>query len=99
MDRPAHAVIAAATTRVRDVRVDVGVGRLRDLREQCERAHDHAGLAVAALRRVELLPRDLYRMITVARDAFDGLDRFADRERRGEAARTDGLPVDVHRAR
>src|SRR5262252_8072964 len=45
MDRLAHAVIAAAAARVRDVRVDVGVCRLRDLREQSERAHDHAGLA------------------------------------------------------
>src|SRR5215831_5615497 len=34
VDRLAHAVIAAAATRVRDVRVDVGVSRLRNFREQ-----------------------------------------------------------------
>src|SRR5262245_27868047 len=91
MDRFPHAVIGAAAARVRDIRVDVGVGRMRDLREQRERAHDHAGLAVAALRRVELLPRDLNRMAAVARDALDRLDRFADRERGGKATRADRL--------
>src|SRR5881394_2347595 len=99
MDRLAHAVVAAAAARVRDARVDVGVGRLRDLREQRERVHDHPGLAVAALRRVELLPRELDRVIAVARHALDRLDRLADREGGGEAARADRLTVDVHRAR
>ena len=46
-------------------------------REQGGAAHDLAGLAVAALRHVDLLPRALRGMIAVGRQAFDGGDAAA----------------------
>ena len=59
-------------------RVDVGVGRLGRVRQQRRRRHDLAGLAVAALRHVELLPGPLQRMRAVGRQALDGRDLEAD---------------------
>src|SRR5207244_13442936 len=62
-------------------------------------AHDHSRLAVAALRRVEFLPRDLDRMVAIRRDAFDRIDPFADSRGRLDAAGSDRLTIDMHRAR
>ena len=42
--------------------VDVGVGRLRVLLEQRRRRHDLAGLAIAALRHLQLDPGGLHRL-------------------------------------
>src|SRR6059036_2231132 len=53
------AVIRAASAGVGHSRVDVGVGGVWMLAQERQRAHEHAGLAVAALRRVEFLPGEL----------------------------------------
>src|SRR5919197_4965153 len=50
LDRGANAVIGAAAADVGDLAVDVGIGRLRILLQERGRGHDHAGLAIAALR-------------------------------------------------
>src|SRR5262245_66427505 len=52
MDRRAHLLEGAATADIGDAGVDVGVGRLRLVLEQLSDGHDHAALAVAALRHV-----------------------------------------------
>ena len=57
-------------------RVDVARRSASAMRgEQRRRRHDLAGLAVAALRHVELLPRALQRMRAVGRQPFDRRDR------------------------
>src|SRR5216117_3142109 len=68
------AVIRAASAGVGHSRVDVGVGGVWMLAQERQRAHDHAGLAVAALRRVEFLPGELDGVRAVRRHAFDGYD-------------------------
>src|SRR5688572_23664807 len=56
--------------------VDVRVRRPRLLLEQRGGRHDLAGLAVAALRDVELDPRLLDGMAAIRREAFDRRDRL-----------------------
>jgi hypothetical protein len=68
------------------------------LAQERQRAHDHAGLAVAALRRVKFLPGELNGVRAVRRHAFDGHDRLADCPRGRDAARAHGAAVDVHGA-
>src|SRR5574342_1376039 len=67
----ADTLIGAAATDVRHFLVDVGVGRVRVLREQRGGGHDLARLAVAALRHVFLDPGALHRVRAVLREAFD----------------------------
>ena len=50
----------AAAADVGDRSVNVGVGRLRLFRQQRTHRHDHAGLAVAALRHLVLNPGFLH---------------------------------------
>src|SRR3954454_824439 len=52
VDRLAHLLEGAAPADIRDGFVDVLVGRLRLLLEKGGHGHDHAGLAIAALRNV-----------------------------------------------
>ena len=66
MDRGPHLVVGAAAADVGDVGVDVGVGGLGLVGEQCGSGHDHAGLAIAALRDVERQPCLLHRVRAVA---------------------------------
>src|SRR6266540_236672 len=72
MDRGADALVGAAAADVRHRRVDVGVRRVRGLRQQCGGGHDLARLAVAALRHVLRDPRLLHRMCAVPGKSFDG---------------------------
>src|SRR4030095_2633132 len=95
MDSLPDAVVGAAATCVGHLRFDVGVGRVWTRPQQRERAHDHAGLTVPALRRVEFLPGNLDRMASVGRDSFDRHDRFADGDRGGGAAGA-GRPAPGH---
>ena len=66
---------------------------LRLLVEQRRGRHDLAGLAVAALRHVDLLPRQLQRVGAVGRQPFDRRDGCARRRPRpaSDTTRT-GLP-------
>src|SRR5262245_6433883 len=98
MDGLPDAVVTAATARVRYPCINIRVGRIGPSLEQGKRAHDHAGLAVAALRRIEFLPGDLNRMGAIRRDSFDSGNFLADGRSRADAAGTDRLTIDVHRA-
>src|SRR6185437_9006971 len=98
MDRATETFIGATATDIRDVRVDVGVGRLRVLLQESDGRHDLTGLAPAALRHVLGKPRLLHRMLAVGRETFDRRDaralQAADRHRAGAHR----LAVDVHGA-
>src|ERR1700676_712451 len=99
VDSLSDAVIRAATAGICHLRVDVGVRGGRPLPQQGERAHDHAGLTISALRSVEFLPGDLDRVASVRRDPFDRGDRLAHGHRRGDAAGADRPAIDKQRAR
>jgi len=99
VNRLPDAMVTAAAASVRHRRVDIGVGRVGASLQQGERAHDHAGLAVAALRRIEFLPCNLDRMAAIGRDSFDRGDFLADRGLRAHAAGSDRLTIDMQRAR
>src|SRR5215471_12897830 len=60
VDAGAHLLIGAAAADIGDRLVDVGVGRLRLLLEERRHRHDHAALAVAALRNIVVDPRLLH---------------------------------------
>src|SRR5262245_22858433 len=98
VDRRADAWIGAAAADVAHRGVDLGVGGLRRGPQQRVGRHQHAGLAIAALRHVDLDPGLLQRMGSVLRKAFDGLDLAgaygAERRLAGPHRRA----VDVHGA-
>src|SRR5262245_33927777 len=96
----AHLLERAAATDVGDLRVDVGVGGLRLGLEQRRHGHDHARLAVAALRNLVVDPGLLHLVEDAARgEALDGGDLLADERADGLEAGADRGAVDVHRAR
>src|SRR5262245_19559554 len=78
MDGLPDAMIGSAPASIGHLSIDVGVRGLRLLFEQRHRGQDLPGLAVAALRNVELLPGKLDRMRTVSRQSFNGGDLSAD---------------------
>src|SRR5262245_2212076 len=80
MDRRAHLLEGAAPADVGDLLVDVGVGGLRLVLEQLRHRHDHAGLAIAALRHVVIDPGLLHLVqYAVLGKTLDGDDLRADR--------------------
>jgi len=75
MDGLADARVGAATAEVvAHGSVDLGIGGMRRVGEQRGGGEDLAGLAVAALRDVELLPRELNRVGAVGGETLDGGD-------------------------
>src|SRR5882724_8753207 len=99
VDRLAHLLEGAATADIGDGLVDVLVGRLRPVLQKCCHRHDHAALAIAALRNIVLDPGLLHLVQhTIGREALDRGDLlaagFADRDAAG--ARRDA--VDMHGA-
>src|SRR5215472_141693 len=81
MDGGADALVGSAAADIGHRRVDIGIGRFRLLLEQRSRRHDHAALAIAALRHVEVEPGLLHRMqLAVLRQSLD----------RGDLLRADG---------
>src|SRR6266545_3123066 len=98
MDRGPDARISAAAADIGDPAVDVLVAGPRILFEQCHRRHDLPGLAIAALRHVELDPSELYRMRAVAREALDRGDGLVADARRRDAAGAQRQAIDEHRA-
>jgi hypothetical protein len=56
VDWRTHPLKDSASTDVRDGLVDIGVGRILLLLEQCRHRHDHATPAVSALRNVVIDP-------------------------------------------
>src|SRR5258708_14616459 len=100
VDRRADALVGRAAADVACHRaVDVGVARLGLLLEQDDRRHDLSRLAIAALHDVEVYPRLLHRLRGARRNAFDGGHRTPGHRRDRYGARTQGLSVDVIRAR
>src|SRR6478609_1229028 len=88
VDRRAYLLEGAAPANVGDLLVDIGVGRLRLELEQLGDGHDHAALAITALRHVVVDPGLLHLVQhTVLGEALDrrdlGVDRSAHRERAG----------------
>src|SRR5712691_2089912 len=74
LDSLADSHISAATTDVpRHRGIDIAIGRVGPGGEQCRRGHDLAGLAIAALRHLELDPGLLD--LSADRCGTDGLDR------------------------
>ena len=89
----------AVATDVGDRGVDLLVARIRPLGEERRHGHDHAGLAVGALRHLVVYPGLLHRVqLAVLLERLDGRDRhpLGGGDRRG--AGTDGPSVEVHGA-
>src|SRR2546429_6660837 len=98
MDRRPDALIRAAATNVRHRRIDVGVGGVRLLREQCRRGHDLTRLAVTALRHVFRDPGALHRVSAVLGQAFDRGDALVGDRGDGQHAGARGHAVQMHGA-
>ena len=100
MNRGADAQVRSATAQIAvHRRINLRVSRLRRFGEQRASRHHLSGLAIAALRYVKVLPRDLHRMRAIGRKAFnrgDGLVRYC-RDRRKASAR--GLSIHMNRTR
>src|SRR5438309_10743116 len=95
----AHLLERPAAADVGDPRVDVGVGRLRLVLEECRHCHDHPGLAIAALGHLEVDPR-LLDLVQggAARQTLDRGDLLALGRADRQHAGADRLAVEVHRA-
>jgi len=78
--------------------VDVFIAGLRIFREQCRRGHHLAGLAIAALNDIELLPRRLDGCARLAVQTFNCRNLLTRNIRHGRHAGADRLTVDVHSA-
>src|SRR4029450_8780105 len=93
----AHLLEGAAATDIGNSVVDVGVGRLWLILQKCRRRHDHAALAIAALRSAPIEPSFLHSVQdAVMRQTFDGRDLLADRVADRQAARARRCAVDVY---
>jgi hypothetical protein len=88
-------VVSAATARIGNLSVDLRIGRIWASVKQSHNAHDHARLAVATLRYVELDPSELHGMCAIRRQAFDGGHSLTDRGRDWNAAGANWFTVDV----
>src|SRR5437762_3033290 len=88
-------MISAAAARIGNLSVDFRIRGIWACLEESHNVHDHARLAVAALRYVELDPSELHGMCAIRRQAFDRGHSFADRGRDRNAAGANGLTVDV----
>src|SRR5919204_6289012 len=98
MDCRANADIGRAATQIRYLPIDICIAWIRVSAEQRYRRHDHAGLAITALRHVELGPRLLYGVLAVAREALDRRDVAALRHHDRHDASAHGYALDVHGA-
>ena len=97
MDRRPNPLISSAAAEIaRHGRVDILVGGILVVLKKCDRLHDLAGLAVAALRHPDLHPRLLHGMH--GRDAFNSRDLGATDVAHGSRAGADGRAVLVDSA-
>src|SRR5437867_823897 len=97
VDGLTHLLEGSTPTDVGDPRVDIGVGRLRLLLQEGRHRHDHARLAVAALRDLVVEPGLLHLVQGPAvGQAFDGGDLLALGGDNGQHAGTDRGAVEVH---
>ena len=99
MDRYANLLIGAAAADIGDFAVDIGIRRHRVLLEQRGDRHDHAALAIAALRHVVVDPGLLnFVQDAVLGECFDGRDVLADRISDLNHTRARGSAIDMHSA-
>src|SRR5947209_2994173 len=99
VDRRAHLLIGPAAADVGDVGVNVGVARFRLLLEQRRNRHDHAALAIAALRNVMLEPGLLHLVQRAARGkSLDRGDLLALGRAHRQRARAHRGSIDMNRA-
>src|SRR5229473_594900 len=99
VDRLAHLLKGATAADIGDGLVDVLIGRLRLLLEECRDRHDHSALAIAALRDVIGDPGLLHLVQrALRRQPFDGDDLLADGLADLHAAGSHRDAVDVNRA-
>src|SRR5262245_40778518 len=96
MNGGADARIGPAWTDVRHSSVDVGVRRSWRLLQQRYRGHDLPRLAIAALRNIELDPRQLQGVLSICGKPLDRGDVLAGNGSNRIAAGPDGLTVDQH---
>src|SRR5580658_6558060 len=100
MNRLANANVGSAAAKVTiHGRVDVLIGGLGRLGEQCRGGHHLSSLAIAALRDVDLQPSELQWMGPVRRKSFERRDRRFGGRGDGRLTAPHGLAVQVHRAR
>src|SRR5204863_5811196 len=98
VDALTHLLEGSTPTDVGDPRVDLRVGRLRLLLQERRHRHDHARLAVAALRDLVVEPGLLHLVQGPAvGQAFDGGDLLALGGGNGQHAGADRGAVEVHR--
>src|SRR3954451_22602359 len=99
VNRLAHLLIGAAAADIGDRAVDVGVARIRIFLQQSGDRHDHAALAIAALRHVVVDPGLLHLVqFAIARQPLDRRDLLGpDRAYRHRAGAHRGA-VDMHGA-
>src|SRR5580704_14142372 len=77
---------------------DVVAARSLVGRQQCGGLHDLAGLAITALRHLQIEPGLLQWMVAIGRQALDGGDVPARHHRHRRLARAHRLAVEMHRA-
>src|SRR3954468_14400022 len=95
----ANAVVGGAAAEIAAHRyVDVRIGRFAISGQEADRRHDLPGLAIAALRHVELDPGVLNRLCDFAADALDRRYGLAGGIRDWRLARAHGLAVEMDRA-
>src|SRR5688572_19088354 len=83
VDRLLHASVGAAAAKIADRGVDLPVGRLGRLLQQRRHRHDHAGLAIAALRNLVLDPGLLHPVKALLPEPLDRHDLLVANGRRG----------------
>src|SRR4051812_44034752 len=97
LDGGLDAVVGTAAADIGDAVADLGNAGLRRLGQQRGGGHDHAGLAVSALRHVQRHPGLLHRVAAIGREPLDGGDLLRLAHRRDwQGAGADGLAVDMH---
>src|ERR1700734_230963 len=89
---------AAAADIAVHVADDVVAARILIGRKQRRGLHDLPGLAIAALRHLQVEPGLLQRMVAIGRQALDGGDAFARHHGDRRLARAHRLAVEMHRA-
>ena len=97
MNSGTHALVSAASAQVGHGFVDVGIGRLWFSGQERRRRHEHAALAVAALRDLLFNPGLLQGAGFVGgAQGFDGVDVGSCNTGHGGNAGANGLAVFVH---
>src|SRR6516164_10690754 len=99
MDGLADAHVGRAAAEVGHRSVDVAIARGEVLLEQVRGRYDHAGLAVSALRHVELAPGAPHRVIGVGCEVLDGRHLPALDGGDWDDAASGRYAVNMHRAR